>query len=97
MHPASDMEDDDSKNSEPSLALKPPSEFNVIRTAGSVGTGNKVTTIKDNNLSLELGHGDIPGDDNNGDNETVLRKDHCNDCDTTLDYKKSMNHHLTRH
>ena len=34
MHPASDMEDDDSKNLESSPALKPPSEFNVIRTAG---------------------------------------------------------------
>ena len=79
MHPASDRENNDSKNSESRPALKPPSEFNVTRTARSVG------------------HGDIPGDDNNDEIEMILQKDHCGDCDTALDDKKSTNHHLTIH
>ena len=97
MHPASDRENNDSKNSESSPALKRPSEFNVIRTARSVGTGNEMTTLKGNDLPLKPGPEDIPGDDNNGDDETVLHNDHCDDCDTTLDDKESMNHHLKRH
>ena len=46
MHPASDVEDDDSKNSESSPALKPLPEFDVVNTARSVGTGNKMTIFK---------------------------------------------------
>ena len=66
-------------------------EFDVVNTARSVGTGNKITTLKGNDLLLK------PGPDNNGDDESVLQNDHCDDCDTTLDDKKSMNHHLKRH
>ena len=47
-----------------------------------------MTTLKGNDLPLKPGHEDIPGNDINGDDETVLRNEHCNDCDTTLDDKK---------
>ena len=62
-------------------------ELNIVNNARSVGTGSEMTTLKGNDLPLKPGHEDVPGDDNNGDNETVLQNDHCNDCDTTLDDK----------
>ena len=93
------MEDDDSKNSESSPALKIDvvTEFDVINTTKSLGTENKMTTLKGEDMPPVHGHEDISGDVNNGDNVTVLQNDHCNECGTTLNDKRSMNHHLKRH
>ena len=58
MHPASDREYNDSKNSESRPALKPPSEFNVTRTARSIGHDDSPGDNDDNEMILQKDHCD---------------------------------------
>ena len=88
MQKASDVKDDDSKISEFIPALKPLPETIIVNstpyTARSIGTESELATLKEDDLPLKPGPEDIPGDDNNGDDEMILHNVHCDDCDTTL-------------